>query len=90
MIQFELPMEAEQELRANAAQMELSLGAYIEHLLARQGAFPGNYQPSLELVERRQRSVESILSLRSGVDAPTLNLPAGMTLREYMHADHRF
>ena len=90
MIQFELPVDTEQELRTNAAHMGLSLGAYLEHLLARQGAFSANYKPSPELVQRRQRAVESILSLRSGSDAPTLDLPEGMTLREYMHADHRF
>ncbi len=90
MIEVPLSLEIEQELRATAAQMGLSVGAYLEHLLARQGAMPASYEPSAELVEWRRRAVNSILSLRSSANAPSLNLPDGMTLRDYMHADHRF
>lgn len=90
MIQFQLSMASEQELRTQAAEMDLSVGAYIEHLLARHGIFSETYEPSAELLQRRRLAVESILSLRGAQDAPTLDLPEGMTLREYMHADHRF
>ena len=69
MIEVPLSLEIEQELRATAAQMGLSVGAYFEHLLARQGAMPGSYRPSPELVEWRQRAVKSMLSLRDYMHA---------------------
>ena len=47
-------------------------------------------EPSAEVLERRRAAFERILSRRDAPDAPRLNLPEGMSIREYMHEDHRY
>lgn len=45
---------------------------------------------SAELLERRRLAVQSMIARRSAPDAPRLNLPEGMSLRKWMHEDHRY
>ncbi len=47
-------------------------------------------EPSAEVLERRRAAFERILSRRDAPDAPRLNLPEGMSIREYMHEDYRY
>lgn len=45
---------------------------------------------SAEVLEQRRAAADRIIARRNSSKAPTLNLPKGMTLREYIHEGHRY
>jgi hypothetical protein len=45
---------------------------------------------SEEVMEQRRAAVARIIARQQAPDAPRLDLPEGMTIRQYIHADHRY
>ncbi len=56
------------------------------------GANTTSLEPEVpdEVIERRRAAVARILARRNASSAPRLNLPEGMTLRDYIHEGHRY
>lgn len=45
---------------------------------------------SAEIVERRRLTVEAWVARMAQPDAPRLNLPEGVSIRQWLHEDHRY
>ena len=101
-MQIELTPEIEKFLQAESSATGLAPAEVAERLL-RECALGGlkivpekvdeatqETQVSPELKENRRLAVEAWIARRAEPDAPTLNLPEGMSIRQWLLEDYRY
>lgn len=89
MITLELAAEQEAYLQDEAVARGISLDSYATELLAQYCELL-RPKPADEATQtQREQAVERLLRASARPDAARLNLPDGMTLREFIHEGHR-
>jgi hypothetical protein len=87
-----LTLAAEQEdiLQQQATAVGLSTEAYAAQVLGHYCDLLQSRPVEEQTRARRDEAVERLMRASASVDAPRLNLPPGVTLREYIHEGHRY
>ena len=90
MITLDLTTDQEEALKEQAAAQGVPVDAYVVQVLAQHCELRHNKPADEETLRLRAEAVDRFMLMRSAPNAPTLNLPKGMTLREYIHEGHRY
>ena len=90
MITLDLTTYQEEALKEQASAQGVSVDVYVAQVLAEHCDLRRVKPADEETLRLRAEAVDRLMLMRSAPNAPTLNLPKGMTLREYIHEGHRY
>jgi hypothetical protein len=94
-MQIELTPEIESALRVESSvsgltPAEITLQALADYTRACRQARLSNEASHQDIFKLRSEAVERIIARSSAPDAPRLNLPDGMSIREWIHEGYKF